>query len=94
MTRRYLPDDSIDAKRLQSLRLTLAVCQVAQSFGRAFTLDEIFDAYRSRIGEISKRTLRRYLYSLANAGMIDIGRDDEPNKPFLYLWLGWPGAIE
>lgn len=81
---------SLDTYRLKTLRLSFAVCLIAQRFGTWFSIPDATAAYRDDVGEICDRTVRRYLVALSEIGVLQEHR--RPAALSLYRWRGWPAG--
>jgi len=81
---------SQDTYRLKTLRTSLAVCLIAQRFGTWFSVFEAATEYRVDVGEISDRTIRRYLVALTQVGLLQEQRHDA--RDYSYRWRGWPAG--
>ena len=76
-----------------TLRRSLSLCQVAQSFAGWFSVDEMTEAYVARVEWIHRRTVLRYLYTLEAAGLVEKLEHPLPTVGLRFKWAGWPEAI-
>lgn len=92
MSRSSVSDYSTDTNRFRTLHVCLVVCGIFEQSGRWMTVIEASDEMRTRYGEMSDRTVRRYIKTLESIGVLEQQRNTA-HKGFWYRWVGWPVPV-
>lgn len=94
---RVWDDHSPDSHRHRSLKQSLLLCSVVQTFNGWFSIADATRAWQEEVGGACKRTIRRYLLALEMAGVLEIRkspRGRRGTRVFEFRWLGWPEPIK
>lgn len=84
-----------DTTRHRTLKQSLILCSVVQSFSGWFELKDAVDVWRAEVGPACERTVRRYLTTLEMIGVVEVGHDaDYEGRALQYRWAGWPEPIK
>ena len=84
-------DDNCDARRLKTLKTAIFIAHIISDIEYA-TVGEVTKLYRENVGNISSRTVGRYLRSLELMGVIEAHEDivNSAFKKIRFSWIGWP----
>lgn len=81
--------------RHRTLKNSLMLCAVVQSFSGWFDLNDAVHVWREEVGPACERTVRRYLTTLEMIGVVEAGNDDQyEGRSIQYRWIGWPEPIK
>lgn len=82
-----------NANRHRTLKQALMIASVAQSFDSWFSAEDCHQLYRDEVGQLSYRSVHRYLSTLQMVGVLQ-SRSEDVGNGISYRWQGWPEPLK